>query len=242
MAPKPRRSGFTLIELLVVIAIIAILAAILFPVFAQARSKAQSTSCLSNVKQLSLAFLMYAQDYDSTMPPAYYFSNGWTVENAWDFRCVWNPDFTLQSSSLGLIGPYTKNGQIAVCPTFVAPSSGRPTSGYAYNTSYVGASPDEGRQPAPLTRIQYPAETVLLADSAYWDAWFGTGINQNNYLRSPRDPWNYVGPNVHFRHNGAANVGYCDGHVKAVAQKFGVSSGSPDLAHLSADDSVYDLD
>jgi prepilin-type N-terminal cleavage/methylation domain-containing protein len=62
------RSGFTLIELLVVIAIIAILAAILFPVFAQAREKARGTACLSNMKQIGTAFMMYAQDYDETMP------------------------------------------------------------------------------------------------------------------------------------------------------------------------------
>jgi prepilin-type N-terminal cleavage/methylation domain-containing protein len=66
---RRRQGGFTLIELLVVIAIIAILAAILFPVFAQAREKARSSSCLSNQKQTALAFSMYAQDYDETYPP-----------------------------------------------------------------------------------------------------------------------------------------------------------------------------
>ena len=66
--PAARKSGFTLIELLVVIAIIAILAAILFPVFAQAREKARAISCLSNTKQLGLGLIMYVQDYDETMP------------------------------------------------------------------------------------------------------------------------------------------------------------------------------
>src|SRR5262245_54405088 len=65
-----RQKGFTLIELLVVIAIIAILAAILFPVFAQAREQARKTDCLTKLKQLGLAWLMYAQDYDETYPPA----------------------------------------------------------------------------------------------------------------------------------------------------------------------------
>ncbi|MFH1910322.1 MAG: prepilin-type N-terminal cleavage/methylation domain-containing protein, partial [bacterium] len=66
--PAVRKRGFTLIELLVVIAIIAILAAILFPVFAKAREKARQTSCLSNLKQIDLAVLQYAQDYDEMMP------------------------------------------------------------------------------------------------------------------------------------------------------------------------------
>jgi prepilin-type N-terminal cleavage/methylation domain-containing protein len=73
------RKGFTLIELLVVIAIIAILAAILFPVFAQVREKARQTSCSSNMKQLGLAFVQYAQDYDETFPAT---SNS---NSAWDY-------------------------------------------------------------------------------------------------------------------------------------------------------------
>ncbi|GAB4461972.1 MAG: hypothetical protein OHK0029_28090 [Armatimonadaceae bacterium] len=70
---RSTRSAFTLIELLVVIAIIAILAAILFPVFAQAREKARQTVCLSNMKQIGLAFMMYAQDHDEMFPPGRYF-------------------------------------------------------------------------------------------------------------------------------------------------------------------------
>src|SRR6056297_3423700 len=106
-----RRHGFTLIELLVVIAIIAILAAILFPVFARAREKARQASCLSNVKQMGLAAMMYVQDYDETMPPArcYNATIPYTMPNGdtWD---SWGPWFAL-------IQPYAKNPQIFICPS-----------------------------------------------------------------------------------------------------------------------------
>ena len=96
---RPSRSGFTLIELLVVIAIIAILAAILFPVFAQAREKARQTSCLSNMKQLGLGFNMYAQDYDGTLMQTTY-----EIPN---IKIHWS--YVLQ--------PYVKNVGIFVCPS-----------------------------------------------------------------------------------------------------------------------------
>ncbi|MGQ9487030.1 MAG: prepilin-type N-terminal cleavage/methylation domain-containing protein [Armatimonadota bacterium] len=79
-----QHKGFTLIELLVVIAIIAILAAILFPVFAQARESARQTSCTSNQKQLALSVLMYAQDYDETFPMSAYLVNPTTVIAVYD--------------------------------------------------------------------------------------------------------------------------------------------------------------
>lgn len=243
------KTGFTLIELLVVIAIIAILAAILFPVFARAKEKAVQTTCLSNVKQLALAFLMYASDYDETMPPAFWFiwhADGSSSELGWDFRLEYDSSFVLQACELGLIGPYTNNQQINGCPTAASLESwGRPYSGYAYNASYVGGSPDDFMQPkspAGVTAIRRPAETVLLCDSAYWCTLDGGYVACNNYLRAPNDPDNYVGPNVHFRHNATANVAYCDGHAKAAPQKFNVSLDDDSLADLSADDSAYDLD
>jgi prepilin-type N-terminal cleavage/methylation domain-containing protein/prepilin-type processing-associated H-X9-DG protein len=93
-----KRRGFTLIELLVVIAIIAILAAILFPVFAKAREKARQTSCLSNVKQIALSAMMYAQDYDEKFPLVY---TDVTNVPLWQDRLV----------------PYIKNSQIWDCPS-----------------------------------------------------------------------------------------------------------------------------
>src|SRR5881398_2657875 len=112
MSNPPRRSAFTLIELLVVIAIIAILAAILFPVFAQAREKARGASCLSNLKQMGLAWMMYAQDYDEMYPTA---APG--GDSNWG-RCV---DMKDRGSFGGWIGnllvPYSKNVNIFTCPS-----------------------------------------------------------------------------------------------------------------------------
>jgi prepilin-type N-terminal cleavage/methylation domain-containing protein len=114
------RRGFTLIELLVVIAIIAILAAILFPVFAQAREKARGAACLSNCKQLGLALMMYATDYDDTLPPA---------------KIGASPPFRHQCAATGegyplypaywqdVVQPYAKNRDILRCPS-------RPERGY----------------------------------------------------------------------------------------------------------------
>ncbi len=126
-----RRAGFTLIELLVVIAIIAILAAILFPVFAQAREKARQTSCLSNCKQLVTGTLMYIQDYDETFPLAF----GWNAGSWWgsgsatswgpfvgDTPQDWRSTSAASQSVFGAywgnsIQPYIKNQQVGVCPS-----------------------------------------------------------------------------------------------------------------------------
>ena len=224
------------------IAIIAILAAILFPVFARAREKARQASCLSNLKQNALAILMYAQDYDGRCPLAYYYSADFSLEWAWDAFV----NYGTGATSVGLIGPYTNNAQINQCPSFDGPSWGRPYTGYAYNTSYLGGGQFEGpgytpRSGASLGSVKSPSETVLLADSAYWDATVVRGLAGNNFLRAPNDPSNYIGPNAHFRHNDTADVAYADGHAKATPRKFNVSSYDGELADLSADDSAYDL-
>jgi len=142
-----KKQGFTLIELLVVIAIIAILAAILFPVFARAREKARQTSCLSNVKQLSLSISMYTQDYDETLVP----SRGKTGAGAW---CVW----TVYTA------PYRKNDQLLMCPT------GR--GKYAWGKCDYGLNRETftevsyGASARALADIEYPSETVAIADSS----------------------------------------------------------------------------
>jgi prepilin-type N-terminal cleavage/methylation domain-containing protein len=130
------RSGFTLIELLVVIAIIAILAAILFPVFAQAREKARAISCVSNLKQLGLAYRMYMEDYDEMVVPDYEYVGGCCS------NLLWYPD---------IMYPYVKNAGIFVCPDRSFIDDGTP-----------GPNQDATRAWLPPGRRPDQAEALLL--------------------------------------------------------------------------------
>src|SRR5438552_3017274 len=138
---RTHKSAFTLIELLVVIAITASLAAILFPVFAQAREKARQTACLSNVKQLGLSFAMYSQDYGEKNPNGvnWYYPGG----NGW----------------AGQTYPYVKNAQIFLCPADSAGAGAFSSYGYnSNNTAPTGASVDG----FSIAAYNAPANTVLL--------------------------------------------------------------------------------
>ena len=198
-------SAFTLIELLVVIAIIAILAAILFPVFAKAREKARQSSCGNNVKQLSLGCMQYAQDYDDVMPPRYYRVNPLVAggPNIWD----------------DLLQPYVKNKQVVFCPS-------EPTMYYGYNIDYI-----EFR---PMTQILSVSETVALCDVKLSYAVDGTAYYPRLVRRpstvgggsAPAVPANDADnqpvagdPNAEWArargvHNSGCNVGWVDGHMK----------------------------
>jgi len=112
-----RRSAFTLIELLVVIAIIAILAAILFPVFAQARDKARAAACMSNCKQIGTAVMMYTQDYDET----YFFQKDWSETDNWGAGS-WGNDYWSYTRWPIRHMPYIKNEGVFQCPSHKAPN------------------------------------------------------------------------------------------------------------------------
>jgi len=241
------RRGFTLIELLVVIAIIAILAAILFPVFARAREKARQTACSSNFKQMAAGIAMYAVDYDDALPissspsgiyyplknyPGYYatpplywpyliqaYVRNWDVE-----RCP-----TAQSDQYGIWA--TGSGQDYERNWAMLPHTG-------YNWVYLGTmwSPSRTCTGAPLSEISSPAETVMLVDSYYnstniYDVGFYC-VDPPSVLHWPtgRPPgatnflwyggWYGRYPNgfCAFRHDGLATVAFVDGHVKPLNQ------------------------
>lgn len=232
------RKGFTLIELLVVIAIIGILAALLFPVFSRARENARRASCQSNLRQLALAWQMYAQDNDERSTPAYYFSADFSTEYAWDFITTYDASFNVAAQSGGLLNSYTKSQQIQQCPSFVGKGYGRPQTGYGYNTLYIGGESGGTCKGVALSAISDSAGTVLFADAGYYDT--DGKVAGANYLRAPSESFFAFGK-VHFRHNATANVAYVDGHVKAQTRKYLPDATQPEVGALSADDSAYDL-
>jgi prepilin-type N-terminal cleavage/methylation domain-containing protein len=174
-----RRKGFTLIELLVVIAIIAILASILFPVFAQAREAARKTSCSSNVRQLGFALNMYASDHDGLYPEhdrtqqdATYAQGGLIV-----------PDWsnTPKTNWASAIFSYVKNYQVYVCPsnkgwaTGVTPVAGARPISYVMNGFAAGRSQDGAPQPSSaclLYDFRFLTDGARINPAPGWMAWF----------------------------------------------------------------------
>lgn len=222
--------GFTLIELLVVIAIIAVLAAILFPVFGQAKASARTTQCLSQVRQLGLAWTMYAADASERACPSYTVDEQTWSMTSWDFDPA-NPD----QGFGGLLMPYTREGRIQRCPEFTGEGWGRPYTGYAYNASYIGGDWYAGVPEASLSAVGDPTRTALFADAGY-----GHPVMAQNYLRAPSDPLFRAGT-VHFRHRGGATVVWADGHASLVRTRHLVLPEAPEVGALSADDGAYDL-
>ncbi|MEI6432143.1 MAG: DUF1559 domain-containing protein [bacterium] len=256
---RSNRVAFTLIELLVVIAIIAILAAILFPVFAQAREKARQTSCLSNMKQIALATMMYAQDYDETYPRNWL--KGDTTRPDWA-QLTWRE----------LISPYVKNGTknpgylsagqvAAVEGIFTCPSA--PVGRYTYHAHRVVFGGYDWRgdgnilMPShTMAELQKPADMLVVTEVGINPDWGATGQSMetawwwhggaqwppvftgaNSGAKFDKD--NNAFPNwqmPRYRHSENINSAFADGHAKSF--KKGQLNWCKNLAQpgLSSDD------
>lgn len=208
---KRRSPGFTLIELLVVIAIIAILAAILFPVFAKAREKARQTSCLSNAKQIGIALYSYTQDWEETFPK-------WGFDYWENWPGYTDPIFIGWDEALQ---PYIKSGSIFKCPSERYQGTHQFQKAwprhYAFNAIYNGAY---NSAPLVIGLIKQPASKILVAEMGrnyygYHHIVFKDGNPYNRRLigtgtDGPADinnlAWN--------RHNGGANYVMCDTHAQ----------------------------
>jgi prepilin-type N-terminal cleavage/methylation domain-containing protein/prepilin-type processing-associated H-X9-DG protein len=212
------RRGFTLIELLVVIAIIAILAAILFPVFARAREAARATSCKSNLKQIGNAVLMYTQDYDEVLP----FQANWGAQTP---RFPTNGQDLVNTDNYGVVGdlvyPYVKNRGVFGCPSTNKPTTGtnwRFEHDYGWNTAiFRGAALNATVGGMALAEIQAPADSLFTADTI-WE-WLQSGTWTENcgggYPAGPNNWGGTAAGRFRSRHSGQLNVLFGDGHVKA---------------------------
>jgi prepilin-type N-terminal cleavage/methylation domain-containing protein len=215
---KPKR-GFTLIELLVVIAIIAILAAILFPVFAQAREKARQTSCISNEKQIALGLLMYVQDYDET----------YAAEREPN---VYDPPGPLGITWRTTVQPYIKNNQVFFCPDDV--SNVQWSEGYLdgiqYGCSNNGGVYDKGNHLSyayngylynntngtKLATLQSPASDILLLEHRLEYPDLGLWVFCCNGWNLSGLPGGFTGEGPFVDHNHMLDLAFSDGHVKAL--------------------------
>jgi prepilin-type N-terminal cleavage/methylation domain-containing protein/prepilin-type processing-associated H-X9-DG protein len=213
---KPLRRSFTLIELLVVIAIIAILAAILFPVFAQARAKARETTCLSNLRQVGLALRMYVDDYDGIMPQSSHTGESW----------------------IGPLKVYAgKSDEIRFCPDDPSRTERKDEGGTSYILNDYLVVPDSGTSGmASLDNLARPADMIVAFEISLerGTAWSEDHTHSRNWFRLPTGAWSRILSDIEpDRHGNSASLTanrrtlpsrtqggavylYADAHVKRI--------------------------
>jgi prepilin-type N-terminal cleavage/methylation domain-containing protein/prepilin-type processing-associated H-X9-DG protein len=214
--PQPQRRAFTLIELLVVIAIIGILASLLLPALARAKEKAKTIKCINNLRQVTLATLMYGSEFNDYIV-LFYDDARPTPADAW-----WNP------GSVGMLWhdalrPYMTTTNVIACPSIAPQTNYYGAFGIAMNHPDIGgwrSNPDK------LTAIKIPSDTVPYADAGFIanpternpDLWVEKPGMQQFYYRTPRNTGYYDDdPERAFnRHNGRCDAGFADGHVAGI--------------------------
>jgi len=215
---RVRRVGFTLIELLVVIAIIAILAAILFPVFAQARESARAISCLSNMKQLGLGWMMYSQDYDETFPLSRRLDGpGSDYLNDGGDDCGHyhdDPDPRAKHGWRELIFPYVKNYGVYRCPSNPNNNAITEEGNLNFKISYGNNGVVMwGWNPLRSAQLNRPADTIMLLESTWGCNDLGDWVARID--NPPACQWGQ-GFLTHRGQHGLPNWAFFDGHAKAV--------------------------
>ncbi|NLB54520.1 MAG: prepilin-type N-terminal cleavage/methylation domain-containing protein [Lentisphaerae bacterium] len=239
---KLERKGFTLIELLVVIAIIAILAAILFPVFSSARAKGRQAACTSNLKQISTAFRLYVDDYEGMCPPLV---NTDEIKVTYGGSSTTTGTWIMNQARPALLDRYMKTKNF-VCPDDIytkgvaklKDSAGNVWpyfTSYGYNNIYLarqdyyGGSWVEGGPPSlKLDNVRTPSRTVAFADKTRRNEPVLVPPGTKNYNSLPKEsgtPYNVMGK----WHSEGGNVAYADGHVSWVR----ISEDSPIVTDVS---------
>jgi prepilin-type N-terminal cleavage/methylation domain-containing protein/prepilin-type processing-associated H-X9-DG protein len=227
-----KRNGFTLIELLVVVAIIAILAAILFPVFARAKERAKSSACVANLRQIGQSLSMYMQDYDERTPVAGYVERSTGNQNRFAYPDASFGPFWFWYHALY---SYTKNVQIMNCPSADRPYRGGLSplypGGYAANYyAFQG-----GIQQSTMTK---PSELGVVMDAGWDRSLFDDldpslrGWKEQFYYQCDWDQYDASNPDDQMtapapRHTDTTNVAYMDGHVKSIKTQMIVANTTP---------------
>jgi prepilin-type N-terminal cleavage/methylation domain-containing protein/prepilin-type processing-associated H-X9-DG protein len=253
------KRAFTLIELLVVIAIIAMLMGVLIPSLARAKEQGREVYCQSNLRQLHLAAMVYAESQRGYYPIAYYSVKSATERSqfCWDFTVRKFSNGTKKVQA-GILWQGDTIEKVQQCPSFQGNSNmfADPFTGYNYNTSYIGHGQNESIvQPARTQEVRRPSSCVLFGDGQ-------TVTGANKFMRSPlpsdADPtfpgrWGAV---QGFRHSGNTNLIWCDGSVaskeqiftgnnddrtKEVLEEYNATHPRSPIGFLSADNSAYDL-